>query len=90
LIQNANINPNVVIDASKISSKSYGLIRGYAANSHVGLYSSVNEDRICIVTNLNKTSFKNRQISFFGIFDGHQGTFKADYYRDHFHVIIQN
>jgi hypothetical protein len=50
----------------------------------------VNEDRICIVTNLNKTSCKTRQISFFGIFDGNQGTFKADYYRDNFHVIIQN
>lgn len=80
----------MIIDPSKISSKNYGFIRGYAANSHVGLYNSVNEDRICIVTNLNKTSFKNRQISFFGIFDGNQGTFKADYYRDNFHIIIQN
>lgn len=88
-VQTGIINSNIVIDPSKISSKSYGLVKGYAVNSHAGVYLSTNEDRICIVTNLNKTSCKNRQISFFGIFDGYHGTFKADYYRDNFHVIVQ-
>ncbi len=32
----------VAIEMSKTSSKSYGLIKGYAANSHPGVYNTTN------------------------------------------------
>jgi hypothetical protein len=47
-----------------------------------------NEDRICIVTNLTKTNVRQRQISFFGIYDGKDGVAKADYMRDNFHLCL--
>lgn len=78
----------ISIDLSKTSSKSYGLIKGYAANSHPGVHNTTNEDRICIVTNLNKTNIKTKQVSFFSIYDGSQNIYKADYYRDNFHLIL--
>jgi hypothetical protein len=78
----------LIIDKSKISSKSYGVIKGYSANSHSGPMLSYNEDRICIVTNLTKTSTKQKQISFFGVYDGNGGINKADYLRDNFHLLL--
>lgn len=78
----------LVIDKSKVSSKSYGIIKGYSANSHSGPMLSYNEDRICIVTNLTKTSSKHKQISFFGVYDGNSGILKADFLRDHFHLLL--
>lgn len=47
-----------LIDKAKTSSKQYGIIRGYSANSHSGPVLTYNEDRICIVTNLTKTTVK--------------------------------
>lgn len=78
----------ISIDKAKVSSKSYGLVQAYSANSHPGPLLSYNEDRICIVTNLTKTNVRARQISFFGIYDGNNGLTKADYMRDHFHVCL--
>lgn len=78
----------LVIDKSKVSSKSYGVIKGYSANSHSGPLLSYNEDRICIVTNLTKTSTKHKQVSFFGVYDGNAGVLKADFLRDHFHLLL--
>lgn len=49
---------------------------------------SYNEDRICIVTNLTKTSVKQKQISFFGVYDGNNGVSRADYLRDHLHLTL--
>ena len=65
-----------------------GVVYGYGVNSHVGSKNIINEDRICIVTNLNKNQSKNKQILFFGIYDGKNGSTKAEYYRDHFHSLI--
>ena len=45
-------------------------------------------DRVCIVTNLNKTSNKVNQVSFFAIYDGHNGSGFADYMRDCFHSTL--
>ena len=59
-----------IIDKSKVSSKPYGIIKGYSANSHPGPLLSYNEDRICIITNLTKTNVKEKQISFFGVYEG--------------------
>ena len=71
-----------------MSSKSYGPIRGYSANSHPGPILSANEDRICIITNLTKTNVKQKQVSFFGVYDGCHGVAKADYLRDNFHLCL--
>ena len=45
---------------------------------------------MCIVTNLNKTAVKGKQVSFFGIYDGTNGAGKAEFYRDNFHAILYN
>ena len=50
----------------------------------------INEDRICIVTNLNKTNVKSKQVSFFSIYDGSNGLLKTDYFRDHFHILLND
>lgn len=78
----------VNLEKSRISSKSYGFIKAYAANSHPGLLNTMNEDRVCIVTNLNKTSNKANQVSFFAIYDGHNGASFADYMRDCLHTLL--
>lgn len=46
-------------------------------NSHPGSINTANEDRICVITNLNKSIMKDQQISFFSIFDGNNGASKA-------------
>lgn len=61
---------------------------GYSVNSHPGPMNTSNEDRVCIVTNLNKTTIRSKQICFFGVYDGKNGSNKAEYYRDHFHIIL--
>lgn len=71
-----------------MSSKSYGIVRGYSANSHPGPVLANNEDRICIITNLTKTNVRQKQISFFGVYDGCRGVTKADYLRDNFHICL--
>ena len=78
----------MTIDKAKVSSKSYGIVKAYSANSHPGPSLSYNEDRICIVTNLTKTNIRQKQISFFGIYDGKDGVAKADYMRDNFHICL--
>lgn len=76
------------LDKAKVSSKSVGHIKGYAVNSHPGPLNTINEDRICIVTNLNRSSCKENQISFFSIYDGKDGAAKAEYFRDNFHNVL--
>ena len=66
-------NRNIALNAAKISNQSFGGIKGYAVNSHKGLLNSVNEDRVCIVTNINKYLCKNKESSFFGVFDAKNG-----------------
>ena len=63
-------------------------MHGYGVNSHSGPICTTNEDRVCIVTNLNKTQVRKKQILYFGIYDGKNGSAKAEYYRDHFHSIV--
>lgn len=40
------------------------------------------------MTNLTKTNQKGKQISFFGVYDGSDGVGKADYMRDHYHLML--
>lgn len=48
----------MLIEKAKTSVKQIGKLKGYAVNSHPGPLNSFNEDRICVVTNLNKSTHK--------------------------------
>jgi hypothetical protein len=37
---------------------------------------------------LNKSNVKNKQLSFFGVYDGNDGVGRADYMRDNFHLLL--
>ena len=78
----------LIVDKAKVSSKSYGIVKAYSANSHPGPLLSFNEDRVCIVTNLTKTNIKQKQVSFFAVYDGNNGVSRADYIRDNFHLTL--
>ena len=92
-----------VISPSKTSNRPCGYVASYAANSHCGTLTDVNEDRISIVTNIyppksRKHMFQSKDLddskqrwprcSFFGIFDGHQGSECAEFLRDNLHKLI--
>ena len=73
----------------KVSTKSYGLIKAYAANTNQGITRDYNEDRVSLNINISKNisekcinKEKWPKASFFGIFDGHGGSKCADFLRD--------
>ena len=79
--------PNPKLNQGKISSKSFGVITSYAANTHQGIVRNYNEERVSIIINMNKlTNYKNTapwpKISYFAIFDGHAGNKCAEYLRE--------
>ena len=70
----------------KVSTKSYGPIKAYAANTNQGITREYNEDRVSLNINISKNiSDKciNKEIwpkaYYFGIFDGHGGSKCADF-----------
>ena len=70
----------------KISSKSFGLINSYAANTNQGIDRNYNDDRVKIIINMNHpANYINKSpwplISYFGIFDGHNGEHCAEFLR---------
>ena len=75
------------LNQGKISSKSFGVITSYAANTHQGIVRNYNEDRVSIIINMNKLpNYKSLipwpKISYFAIFDGHAGNKCAEYLRE--------
>ena len=75
------------LNLGKISSKSFGVITSYAANTHQGIVRNYNEDRVSIIINMNKlpnykSSIPWPKISYFAIFDGHAGNKCAEYLRE--------
>ena len=72
--------------AGKISTKSFGLINSYGVNTNQGIDRNYNDDRVKILINMNRpNNYINKSawplISFFGIFDGHNGDHCADFLR---------
>ena len=70
----------------KVSLKSYGLIKAYAANTNQGISRDYNEDRVSIVININQPNNYNNEIpwpkaSFFSVYDGHGGNKCAEFLR---------
>ena len=90
------IDDNTIqLPASKISSKSFGLIMSYAANTYKGIVRDYNEDRVSININVTKPKFNNYngqwpKIIFFGIFDGHAGNKCAEFLRNNLLNYILN
>ena len=81
------------LSQGKISSKSFGVITSYAANTHQGIVRNYNEDRVSIIINMNKiNNYKNTipwpKISYFAIFDGHAGNKCAEYLRENLLKLI--
>ena len=73
----------------KVSVKSYGPIKAYAANTNQGISRDYNEDRVSIIININKNiSVKCKEkkewpkVSYFSIFDGHGGNKCADFLKN--------
>ena len=70
----------------RISSKSFGLINAYAANTNQGIDRNYNDDRVKIMINMNRPNNYRKKapwplISFFAIFDGHNGDHCAEFLR---------
>ena len=90
------IDDNTIqLPASKISSKSFGLITSYAANTYKGIVRDYNEDRVSININVTKPKFNNYsgqwpKIIYFGIFDGHAGNKCAEFLRNNLLNYILN
>ena len=70
----------------KISTKSFGLINSYAANTNQGIDRNYNDDRVKIIINMIRpNSYVNKApwplMSYFAIFDGHNGDHCAEFLR---------
>ena len=78
----------------KVSTKSYGPIMAYAANTNQGIARDYNEDRVSIIININQPNNKNKEnivwpkASYFSIFDGHGGNKCAEFLRDNLLKLI--
>ena len=84
---------------SKVSSKAFGAVKAFAANTNVGIVRKANEDRISIILNVIQPSQKVPKVpsekwpklQIFGVYDGHGGSKCAEYLKDNLHnnVILQ-
>lgn len=75
------------------SSVSNGSIKSYGVNSYRGLVKKYNEDRVSIILNIAKPQnytggYWPKNLSIFGLFDGHSGNKCCDFLRDNFHFYL--
>ena len=84
---------------SKVSSKAFGSVKAFAANTNVGIVRKSNEDRISIILNVIQPAQKVPRVpaekwpklQIFGVYDGHGGSKCAEYLKDNLHnnIILQ-
>ena len=75
----------------KVSTKSYGPIMAYAANTNQGIARDYNEDRVSIIINVTQPNNKKinwPKASYFSVFDGHGGNKCAEFLRDNLLKLI--
>ena len=78
----------------KVSTRSYGPIKAYAANTNQGIVRDYNEDRVSIIININQPNYSKSKkanwpkASYFSIFDGHGGNKCAEFLRDNLLKLI--
>lgn len=86
------LNLKRTLDPTKCSIKSNGKVRAYAACTNQGLVRNYNEDRVSIILNITQQSSRPGEIwpkcSFFGVYDGHGGSYCADFLKDNLHQFI--
>ena len=79
-------------EEARHSNKNNGMIEAYAANTNQGVFRNYNEDRVSIILNITKPTFKEVDdwptCSFFAVYDGHGGSSCADFLRDNLHQFI--
>ena len=79
----------------KVSTKSYGPVKAYAANTNQGISRDYNEDRVSIIININQ-NLSNKckekkewpKASYFSVFDGHGGNKCADFLKNNLLTLI--
>ena len=75
------------------SSSSNGSFKSYGVNSYRGLVKKYNEDRMSIILNIARPQnftggYWPKNLSIFGLFDGHSGNKCCDFLRDNFHLYL--
>ena len=75
------------------SSSSNGSVKSYGVNSYRGLVKKYNEDRMSIILNIARPQnftggYWPKNLSIFGLFDGHSGNKCCDFLRDNFHLYL--
>ena len=76
------------------SKQAFNYIKSYASNSYKGIYKKNNEDYVSVNINLKKpdnldiTNFP--EISYFGIFDGHNGNTLSNFLKENFLTFFIN
>lgn len=78
----------------KKDTKIAQILKGYAANTHVGLVREQNEDRVSIILNIARPQNWNRgrwpNCYFFGVYDGHGGSVCSDFLKENLHKYVTN
>ena len=77
------------------SQKPQGLMKSYAYNSYKGLVKDYNEDRVVVVSQIQKPQKTIHRtwpkMSYFGIFDGHGGETCSEYLKNNFlNILVEN
>jgi protein phosphatase 2C family protein 2/3 len=75
-------------ESTKCSIKKCGYINAFAVHTNKGRFRLLNEDRVTIVYPIKK--LEGVEGAFFGVYDGHGGSWCANYLRDNLHELIFN
>lgn len=87
------LNNHIPLEIKNYEIKSNNYVKGVSSFSKQGLVRSRNDNRITVLFNVPKPEniFTNKWpfCSFFGIYDGHNGTLCADFLKDNLHNFVR-